>query len=247
MIRREEFLKICDEERLILHERTGIGTYMEKRLHIVLKKYMDPDVTHHEFPMLGSVADIFDGDTITEIQTGALRPLYKKIKRYVDMTDYNIKVVCPITEKKWVSWIDVESGEVGKKSHSSRRGRVSDILPDLYYLLEFIPTGRLTLCLVMLEIEEYRMLDGWSYDKKRGSTRHERIPVDIFSEMEFVGREDYAALIPEMLGETFTAKDFSSAARLSPRKTQYSLRSLLSLELIEKAGKDGNAFIYKRK
>jgi len=58
VIRREEFLKICDEERLILHERTGIGTYMEKRLHIVLKKYMDPDVTHHEFPMLGSVADI---------------------------------------------------------------------------------------------------------------------------------------------------------------------------------------------
>ena len=58
MMRREEFLKICAEEEEALHERSGIGTYSEKRLHIVLKKYSDPDITHHEFPLFGSVADI---------------------------------------------------------------------------------------------------------------------------------------------------------------------------------------------
>ena len=102
-MRREEFLRICAEENTSAHERTGIGTYMEKRLHIVLKRYTDDDPTHHEFPLLGYVADIFDGDTITEIQTGSLRPLNKKIKCYIDNTDYNVVVVCPIAKEKWMS------------------------------------------------------------------------------------------------------------------------------------------------
>lgn len=246
MIRRAEFIKICEEENLLSHERSGIGTYMEKRLHIVLKKYMDSNITHHEFPMLGSVADVFDGDTITEIQTGSLRPLYKKIKRYIEMTDYNVRVVCPIAEKKWLSWIDAESGDVTKRRLSPKRGKKSDILPELYYLLEFIPSGRLTLILEMLEVEEFRMLDGWSRDKKKGSTRYERIPTDILDELELVGVSDYATLIPSSLGDRFTAKEFGKAAGLSQRRTGFSIKSLEALSLVERIGKDGRAYVYQR-
>lgn len=245
-MRREKFLNICAEENASEHERTGIGTYMEKRLHIVLKRYMDDDPSHHEFPLLGFVADIFDGDTITEIQTGSLRPLYKKIKRYIEKTDYNVVVVCPIAKEKWVSWIDVDTGETSKKRKSPKTGRASDILPELYYLREFIPGGHLTLRLVMLKTEEYRMLNGWSRDKKKGSSRYERIPTDILEEIEFRFPRDYAALIPKELGDKFTSADFARVARLSKRKTSFSLGTLCALSLLERCGKDGNAYIYGR-
>lgn len=246
-MRRDVFLKICAEESDASHKRTGIGTYMEKRLHIVLKQYADDDTSHHEFPIFGYVADVFDGDTITEIQTGSLRPLNKKVGCYIEKTDYNVVVVCPIAAKKWVSWIDAETGESGKRRKSSRNGRASDVLPELYYLREFMQSGRLTLRLLMLEVEEYRLLDGWSRDKKKGSTRYERIPVDILDEMELKTPEDYSRLIPDSLGETFTAADFARAARLSKRKTYFSLGTLCEMSLLEKSGRDGRSNLYRRK
>ncbi len=245
-MRKAEFLKICAEENLCEHSRTGIGTYKEKRLHIVLKKYIDPDLSHHEIPLFGSVADIFDGDRITEIQTGSLRPLREKLVKYIEGGYYDVEVVCPIAEKKWVAWIDAESGDVTKKRPSPKKGRPSDIIPELYYLLDLIPSGRLKLHLVMLEVEEYRMLNGWSYDKKKGSTRYERIPIDILGESELTSVFDYASLIPKELESEFTSADFKKATRLSPRKTSYSLKTLTLMGLIEKVGKKGNSYIYRK-
>ena len=33
--------------------------------------------------------------------------------------------------------------------------------------------------MLLIDIEEYKLLNGWSYDKKRGSVRYDRIPVGI--------------------------------------------------------------------
>jgi len=32
---------------------------------------------------------------------------------------------------------------------------------------------------VLVNMEEYRLLNGWSRDKKKGSTRYDRIPTDL--------------------------------------------------------------------
>lgn len=245
-MRKTEFLDICSEEKLCEHTGTGIGTYKEKRLHAVLKKYIDRDTSHHEIPMFGSVADIFDGDRIVEIQTGSLRPLREKLEKYTKNGYYDIEVVCPIAEKKWIAWIDAETGEATEKRRSPKKGRASDIIPEIYYLLDFIPSERLKLHLVMLEVEEYRMLNGWSRDKKKGSTRYERIPIDILGEIELTSSEDYDVLIPSELEAEFNSADFKRATRLSQRKTSYSLKTLTLMGLIERVGKKGNSYVYKK-
>lgn len=38
------------------HKRYNIGTYKEKELHIILKKYFEPDSTYHEIKTNGFIA-----------------------------------------------------------------------------------------------------------------------------------------------------------------------------------------------
>ena len=41
-------------------QRIGIGTLSEKTVHAVLKNYLQPDEDHHEIPIEGYVADIYN-------------------------------------------------------------------------------------------------------------------------------------------------------------------------------------------
>ena len=53
----------------------GIGILKEKTLHATLKLWLDEETAHHEVPLPGGrVADIYDGVTVTEIQTGGFSP-----------------------------------------------------------------------------------------------------------------------------------------------------------------------------
>ena len=63
-----------------------------------------------------------------------------------------------------------------------------------------------------MDMEEYKLLNGWSYDKKRGSTRYDRVPVGIRRIVKFDRIEDYMQLVPADLKEDFTVKDFAMAA-----------------------------------
>ena len=57
------------------------------------------------------------------------------------------------------------------------------VLPELYQLGELLFHPNLRLCVLLLEVEEYRLLNGWSRDKKRGSTRFDRLPVSLLGEV----------------------------------------------------------------
>ena len=57
-----------------VRERQGIGTLSEKTVHAVLKNYYAPDEDMHEIPIEGSVADIYTGTEIVEIQTRSFDP-----------------------------------------------------------------------------------------------------------------------------------------------------------------------------
>ena len=76
------------EQRLATRE--SIGRLNEKRLHATLKFWLDADETHHEIPLpCGAVADIFDGQRVTEIQNGNFSKFRVKLMRllYVFVDD----------------------------------------------------------------------------------------------------------------------------------------------------------------
>lgn len=236
---KEQFFIACKSEQ----KREGIGTLCEKTLHSVLKNYYEPFRENHEIKVGGYIADIVGENGVIEIQTRQFNKLSKKLNAFLEVCD--VTIVFPISKLKWLFWIDLETGETTKKRKSPRQGVPCDIFFELYKIKSFLKNPRLKFCICMIEVEEYRYLNGWSRDKKKGSSRCERIPKNIFEEINIDSIRDYKKLIPESLQEQFTSKDFAKITKLSTSRSQTALNILNYLEIVTRVAKKGNSFIYE--
>ena len=165
------------KERIIgkNRERNGIGTLSEKTVHAVLKHYYAPDESQHEIPVEGCVADIFNGKEIIEIQTRSFDRMRPKLERFLPL--YPVTIVYPIPHIKWLSWINEETGETSPKRKSPKHGNPYQAFIEMYKIRQYLPDGNLHFRLALIDMEEYRLLNGWSRDKKKGSDRYDRIPL----------------------------------------------------------------------
>lgn len=219
-----------------------IGILNEKTLHATLKRWLDGDVTHHEVLLpCGSVADIFDGERVTEIQTGNYSGFRKKLTRLLDI--YPVTVVYPLVRRKWVVWIDPETGETTAPRRSPRTGSFTDAGRELIYILPCLTHPNLTLRLLLVDVEEHRLADGWGNGGKRGSHRAERYPRTIEGEVTLTAPADYGALLPVGLPCPFTAAQFGKAAHMQGRALSGCLKLLLSMGVLTRE-KEGRSYIY---
>lgn len=224
-------------------QRYGIGTLQEKTVHGILKDYYAPDKDMQEIPVNGYVADIYTGTEIIEIQTANFNKMRNKLDSF--LPEYPVTIVYPIPHIKWLGWIDEESGECSALRKSPVRGSVYKAFYELYKIKSYLSHPNLRLCFPLLDIEEYRLLNGWSKDKKKGSCRFDRIPVTMVDEIRFERIEDYIQLIPYELQEPFTTAEFAKAVKIRPREAQNVLHILNYLKVIKRCGKKGRAYIYQ--
>ena len=224
-------------------ERHGIGTLSEKTVHAILKNYYAPDEDMHEIPIENYVADIYTGKEIIEIQTRQFNRMRDKLRAFLPL--YPVTVVYPIPRYKWLIWIDEESGELSAPRKSPAKGSAYQAFKELYKIKMFLKEPNLHFKFVLLDMEEYRLLNGWSRDKKKGSERSDRIPVQFVEEVCIERREDYMQFIPFDLLEPFTTKDFSKSAKIPLSLAQTVLLILTDLEIVDRVGKQGNSYLYK--
>ncbi|MBE7030864.1 MAG: hypothetical protein E7409_05475 [Ruminococcaceae bacterium] len=224
-------------------ERTGIGRLSEKVMHAALKYYLEPDERYHEIPVGRYVADIAREDGIVEIQTRSLDRLRDKLDAFLSLG--RVTVVYPIPHIKHLKWLDPQTGEISKARKSPKTGTFSDAFYELYRICPQLSHPHLHIKLLLLDVEEIRFLDGWSYDKKRGSTRCNRVPTALAGELTLTCPQDYAALLPAELPEVFTAKELSKAAHISPKVAARGIRVLCQTGCIVRDGKRGRAYVYR--
>ncbi len=231
---------VLEQERV----RLGIGCLSEKTVHAVLKRYLVPDENCHEIKCGRYVADIICDGEIMEIQTAGFNRLRGKLEEF--LKDKDVTIVYPIPHIKWLIWIDEKTGEVSEKRRSPKKGSYYEAFYELYKIKMFLKHPNLHFRLILLDVEEYRLLNGYSKDKKRGSQRFDRIPIELVEDKLLNGVEDFQELIPPELPETFTAKMYGKFAKLSQRKTGTAVNILAYLGVIKQVGKEGNAYLYKR-
>lgn len=224
-------------------QRLGIGTLAEKSVHAILKNYYEPDEDHQEIPIENFVADIYADGEIIEIQTRQLNKLRDKLAAFLPL--YQVTVVYPIPREKWLIWIDEESGELSKKRKSPAKGNPYIAFPELYKIKMFLKDPNLRLRLVMLDIEEYRLLNGWSRDKKKGSSRFDRIPTELVEEVEINCLQDYMRFVPYQLEGSFTSKEFAKEAHIPVPLAQTVLNILYHVGTVTRVGKDGRQYLYE--
>lgn len=224
-------------------ERQGIGTLSEKTVHAVLKHYYAPDTDMHEIPIEGFVADIYTGTEIIEIQTRSFNAMRRKLGAFLPL--YPVTIVYPIPNIKWLCWIDEESGETSAKRKSPKRGNPYQAFTELYKIRPFLKDENLRFRFTLIDMEEYRLLNGWSRDKKKGSERYDRIPVRLTEEVCIDRREDYMQFLPYDIPEPFTTKEFAKCAKIPARLAGIVLLILTDLTIVERVGKQGNSFLYR--
>jgi len=224
-------------------QRLGIGTLSEKTVHAILKNYYEPDEDKQEIPIENYVADIYRGGEIIEIQTRQFNRMRDKLKAFLPL--YPVTIVYPIPREKWLIWIDEESGELSKKRKSPAKGNPYVAFIELYKIKMFLKDSNLRLKLVLIDMEEYRLLNGWSKDKKKGFSRFDRIPTRLVEEVEIKCLQDYMQFVPYDMPEQFTTKDFAKAAHIPSRLSQTVLNILYHVGVVKRVGKNGKAYLYE--
>ena len=187
----------------------GFGTLQEKTVHAVMKLYYEPNEDFHEVPVEGYIADIYAEGHIIEIQNGNFNRLRSKLAVFLPL--YQVTVVLPIPHYKWVIWMEEETGELSKKHKSPVTGNVYHAFPELYKIKQYLGHPNLSFAFPLLDIDEYRLLNGWSKNRKRGSSRYDRMPLNLFDEVKVERTEDFLQLVPYELEEPFTVREFAQA------------------------------------
>ncbi len=236
------FEQVCDDVIGQAQGMNGIGTLGEKTVHAVLKSYLEPNRINHEIKVGGFVADVCTGKEIIEIQTRNFDKLRRKLTTFLEFAP--VTIAYPIHNIKWIRWVNPQTGEISPPRKSPKPGRPYTIFPELYKIKNYLLNPNLNLKILMINLEEYRFLDGWSQDKKKGSTRCDRIPIELIDEISITCQEDYKLLIPATLTDSFTSKDFKKASGLSISQSQTALNVLHYVGAVDRIGKKGNSFLY---
>ncbi len=227
-----------------IKKKEGIGTLGEKTLHFVIKNYYEDDETKQEIKINQYYADIFNGQEIIEIQTRQFNRLREKLKTFLPL--YPVYIIYPIINDKYVYWISPLTGEVTGGRKSPKKLILTEVFYELYKIKQDLNNPNLHLKLLVMDIEEYKYLDGWDKNKKRGATRFERIPLKIIDEICIDNIEDYKKLMPT-LPMIFTSNDYAKAANVNIRYARIAINVLTYLGILEIVGKEKKKYIYKIK
>ena len=232
---------------LVLSERSvgsGIGTLSEKTLHKILKYYIEPNAEYHEIEYLGSILDIRNEKGIFEVQTRGYDKLLPKLKKL--LKNDRVTVVCPLAANKAIRWVDEGSGEITSARKSNKHENIYDAFKMLFGIREVIANKNLSVRVVYLDVEDFRSLNGYGRDRKHYSSRIERIPNKILSEVLISSPDDYKLLLPKDLPDEFVASELAKAIKRTSRYTFYVLKLLVATGAVAECGKRGRAQLYKR-
>lgn len=240
---KDRFDSACKEIIGREREKNGIGTLSEKTLHAVLKLYFEPHKENHEIKVGSYVADIVGEHGVIEIQTRQFNRLLSKLECFLEYC--NVTVVYPVVRNKYLSWINMDTGEVSPKRKSPKKGTIYNAVKELYKIKYTLDNPKMNLCICILDADETRYLNGWSKDGKKGSTRCDRIPIELVEEVYFNDICDYKRFIPDGLPEIYTSSDLAKAAKISKSDSGTILNILTYLGLVVRCGKKGNSILYQ--
>jgi hypothetical protein len=220
-----------------------IGTEREGSLHRALKFRYSGEGGATEVVRGGYVCDGVNeqGDMI-EVQTGSFGPLKKKIPLL--LLQGPVRLIHPIILRKTIETWD-EGGALLRSRRSPRKGSAWDLFDALIHAPELPLLPGLSLELVMVDVVEKRVLDGKGSWRRRGASIVDRSIAEYHETRVFTTPGDYRFFLPVKAGESFTAKSLGEKGGIAPEKAGKALYVLSRIGLAERAGKAGNAYVYR--
>ncbi len=240
---KERFDKLCEECADICAEGRSIGTYNEKRLHILLKRFVCENDGNYEISVGKCVADVVCDGIISEIQTASLYPLKPKLEYYLKNTDYSVNVIKPVIVSKRIVRVDSETGEVIRIRRSPKRVGISDVMSDISYISDAVKNDRLSILVFYIEADEYRYSDERVRYRKSGKFDSELFPRALIDIEIYKGVSSYKFLL-DGCKEAFTAKEYGKQKGFVGRALYRTLGLLCDIGLLERE-RVGRSYEYR--
>lgn len=240
---RELFEKAKSKVIGIDRPREVIGTLGEKSLHAILKHYFEPYSENHEIKLGSFYADIVGQDGIMEIQTKGVYRLKEKLTYFLAVS--RVTLIIPVINQRKLIWIDPDSGEVTPGRTTKRAGSLFDALCELGGISELLSQRNLSVCVVMLDVCDYKLLDGRGEKRKLRATKFDRIPEELVAEVYLNISEDYWQLITENFPECFTAAELQKFTKKKSRDCYQAIKAMEAVGLCRFSGTRGRSREYK--
>ena len=224
-----------------------IGRLAEKTIHATLKNYFaKPE--EQEVKVGSFFADAKTAEGIFEIQTRQFYRMKRKLTEFLQ--DNVVCIVYPVRYKRLVKWIEPDTGEIVAENKWHQKDLGYTIFRELYGIREFLDNGNLRICLMYVESDEYKFLDGYGKDRKIRATRMDGVPTKLVAEVNLCVPEDFGIFLPEELsGCEFGVKEFEKAAHIKNDTAQKCISVLRQLGLVDFVRTEGkrNIFVFSHK
>lgn len=221
-----------------------IGTLSEKSIHSEIKNYLEPNKEYQEVKVGNYIADIKRDNEIFEVQTQQFKNLISKLNYYIK-NGYNITIVYPLIQEKYINWIDPISTEIVERRKSSYKRYIQDIFKELYWIKDYIVKEQIKLKIITLTAEEYKYLDGYGQNNKYKATKIDKVPSKIINEINIQSVNDFKIFLPDTLPKEFTSKDFQKYTKSRSKYLGSGLKILREIGVIKVIRKQGNAYVYE--
>jgi len=189
--------------------------------------------------------DAVVGDELVEIQHGSLAAIRDKVR--VLLNEHRVRVVKPLLASKLLVKRDRRGGPVVDRRLSPKRCTLLGLFDELVYFTKVFPHPRLTLEVVLVDVEEWR---------RPGHGRRRRYrPGDYLVEDQkliavrevhcFRTADDLRALVPRELPSPFHTGQLAEAvgvARWMAQRMAYCFRETGAARQV---GKQANAWLYE--
>lgn len=218
---------------------------METSLHQSLKLHyaLDPARCEQRLGRYRIDAVAADGRLI-EIQHGSLGAIRPKIRELLQSHD--VLIVKPIVVGKLLVKRARQGGPVIGRRRSPKQGSLVDLFHELVYFVDIFPHERLTLEVLLVDIEEWRYP---GHGRRRRWREGDFVVEDqhllkIRETLPLVTRADLRALLPKKLPSPFHSGQLATAMDVPRWVAQRVAYCLRSMQIVSEVGKERNTRLY---
>jgi hypothetical protein len=215
----------------------------EFSLHSEIKKVYSLTGDQFEVKLGNYIVDILRENLIIEVQTKNFSALKEKLQVLTEK--YNVRLVYPLPEKKWITQVTKDHIILNTRK-SPRKGKLTDLFRELVMIPHMIGVENFSLEVLLIDEEEVRCDDGRGSWRRRGVSIKERKLLKVNERILFQTKADYLKILPEGLNEVFTNRELSKLAKISLSTARQITYCLRKGGVVRLAGKNGRALVFQK-
>jgi len=215
----------------------------EYSLHSEIKRIYSLPGDHSEARIDNYIVDILRGQLVIEVQTKNFSALKEKLQMLTEK--HQVRLVYPLPEKKWITYITKDNVVVSKRK-SPKKGRLTDLFRELVMIPQMIGDENFSLEVLFIDEEEIRCDDGKGSWRRRGVSIKERKLLQVNGRILFQNKTDYLKILPDSLNQVFTNRELAKVAKIPTRTARQITYCLRKGNIIRIAKRNGRELAFQK-